>query len=71
MMRKLLLVGLALSALGLMQATPASAAEWGKQSVLMFSQAATLTLIVLIGCVGICLASLLMHFRKPVLVGNR
>jgi hypothetical protein len=38
MMKRLLLVGLAVSALGLVQATPASADEWDKKTVLTFNQ---------------------------------
>jgi hypothetical protein len=67
MTRKLLLVGLALSALVLMQATPASADAPGSLS----QMSSTLTLIVLIGCVGICLGALLAQFRRPVLVAKR
>jgi predicted cobalt transporter CbtA len=99
MTKKLLLAGLALSALGLMQATPAIAAAVDQASSTQTTTAiqatppadaanvvaapvdvqlqeqstrdgapqtsSTLTVIVLIGCVGICLASLLMQFRKP------
>jgi hypothetical protein len=105
MMKRLLLVGLALSALGLVQATPARADGLDSGAVLTLSQTAgetgplerashaaavtvgveqdgqtagsssqmsrLLTLIVLIGSVGICLGSLLTHFRTRVPVANR
>jgi hypothetical protein len=104
MMKRLLLVALTLSALGIMQAAPASAGEPDTKAVVTLRQAvtdsrppapglvratvgdegdgqaipdalpatsSTLTLIVLIGCVGICLGSLLTHFRKPVPVTDR
>jgi hypothetical protein len=104
MMKRLLLVGLALSALGVLSAAPASADQSETKTVVALSQAATappdnapsvvpatvwveqegqtggeslpqtssmLTLIVLIGCVGICLVSLLKHFRRPLPVANR
>jgi tellurite resistance protein TehA-like permease len=73
MIKKALWIGLALSVLALMAAAPVSADEVGQIARTAVPETAgNLTVIVLIGCVAICLGTLLMLFRRsPALARNK